>query len=97
MLPVGNHPGNTGGKKGRSGRPPGQFKDMLARLRESPELAKSLEAAVKDHDCKAFPAALKLLSEYDADKPAKKIEIVEPLTTAERAAKVRQILERATG
>ena len=26
-LPLGNHPGNTGGKKGRSGRPPSPIRD----------------------------------------------------------------------
>jgi hypothetical protein len=83
-LPVGAHPGNTGGKKGRSGRKPGPFKDLLARLRQSPELAKSLEAAVKDHECRAFPAALKVLTDYDDDKPAKNVVPVEVRVRIER-------------
>jgi hypothetical protein len=52
---------------------------MLAKLRESPELQKSLEAAIKDHESRAFPAALKLLSDYDTEKPAEKHTIVGPL------------------
>lgn len=74
-LPVGAHPGNTGGKKGRSGRKPAPFKELLARLRQSPELAQSLEMAVKDHECRAFPAALKLLTEYDDEKPVEKKQL----------------------
>lgn len=71
----GGNPGNSGGKKGRSGRKPGPFKDMLRRLRESPELAESLEAAVKDPESRAFPAALKLLSDYDEEKPVERKEL----------------------
>jgi len=78
-LPVGAHPGNTGGKKGRSGRKPGPFKAMLAKLRQSPELAASLEAAIADHESRAFPAALKVITDYDDDKPAEKHAIVGPV------------------
>lgn len=69
QLQSGN-PGNAGG-----GRPPGAFKSLLARLRESPELAASLTAAVSDSESKAFPAALKLLSEYDEEKPVERKEL----------------------
>lgn len=75
----GGNPGNSGGKKGRSGRKPGPFKAMLSRLRDSAELAQSLEAAVKDHESRAFPAALKLLSDYDDTRPAEKRQIVGPV------------------
>lgn len=78
-LPVGNHPGNTGGKKGRSGRKPEAFTRLLARLRQSPELAQSLENAIKDHECRAFPSALKVLTDYDTEKPAEKRQIVGPV------------------
>lgn len=71
----GGNPGNTGGKKGRSGRKPGPFKDLVARLRQSPELAQSLENAIKDHECRAFPAALKLLTDYDEEKPVEKRQL----------------------
>lgn len=80
QLPLGAHPGNTGGKKGRSGRKPAPFKDLLAKLRQSPELAQSLEKAVKDHECRAFPAALKLLTDYDDDKPVEKKQVQGEIT-----------------
>ncbi len=75
VLPLGAHPGNTGGKKGRSGPKPGPFKAMLAKLRESPELAKSLKSAVEDCESRAFPAALKLLTDYDDEKPAQRTDL----------------------
>lgn len=75
----GGNPGNSGGKKGRSGRRPGPFKAMLAKLRDSAELAQSLEVAVSDPECRAFPAALKVLTDYDDSKPAEKRQIVGPV------------------
>jgi hypothetical protein len=33
-LPLGAHPGNTGGKPGRSGRPPDEFREALALIRD---------------------------------------------------------------
>jgi hypothetical protein len=74
-LPVGNHPGNTGGKKGRSGRKPEAFTQFLTRLRESPELAASLMTAVSNPESRAFSSALKVLTDYDEDKPAKRKEV----------------------
>lgn len=69
-LLVGGQPGNKGG-----GRPPEAFKAMLARLRESPELALSLEQAIQDHTGRGFASALKVLTDYDTDKPAEKKEL----------------------
>jgi hypothetical protein len=79
VIPLGAHPGNTGGKKGRSGRKPGPFKAMLAKIRESPELASSLERAIKDYESRSFAAALKVVTDYDDDKPAEKHAIVGPI------------------
>lgn len=73
VLPVGNHPGNTGGKKGRSGRKPDAFSNMLAKLRQSPALAKSLKKAIADPESRAFPSALKVLTDYDTERPTKKL------------------------
>lgn len=69
-LLVGGQPGNKGG-----GRPPEAFKAMLARLRESPALAQSLEQAIQDHTGRGFASALKVLTDYDDDKPAEKKEL----------------------
>lgn len=60
---------------------------MLAKLRESPQLASSLEKAIADPECKAFSAALKVLTDYDTTKPAQKQEIVGPLVVTVRFAR----------
>lgn len=49
-LPVGAHPGNTGGKKGRSGRLPDEFREKLAKIRDEkglPVLESILDGVVK--------------------------------------------------
>jgi len=74
-LPVGAHPGNTGGKKGRSGKKPNSFKQFLASLRTDPVALAALERAAKDETLKSFSNVWKLASEYDPDKPGQKHEI----------------------
>lgn len=86
-LPLGAHPGNTGGKKGRSGRRPEAFKDFLARLRQSPGLHLALERAAQDETCQGFKSALKVLSDYDDDKPAEKKVLSGKLEVVVRVAR----------
>lgn len=78
-IPTGAHPGNTGGKKGRSGRPPSAFKDFLKRLREDPAFQDALEAAALDYKSRGYTAALKVITDYDDTKPAEKKQIVGPV------------------
>src|SRR3990167_2791446 len=85
--------GGSGPQPG-SGRPPLAFKKFLAELRRDPSAQQALETAARDPKSKNFQAAWRVLVEYDEDKPAKRIELAAPLTDAERAAKVRQILAR---
>ncbi len=87
VLPVGAHPGNTGGKKGRSGRKPEAFKDFLSRLRQNPKLHLALERAAEDETCAGFKSALKVLTDYDDDKPAEKKQISGALEVTVRVAK----------
>ena len=47
----------------------------MQRLRESPELAASLEAAISNPESKAFPHALKAVTDYDTEKPAQRVQI----------------------
>lgn len=86
-LPVGNHPGNTGGKKGRSGRKPDAFKNFLAKLRQDPTALAALKAAASDSESRAFGSAWKLISEYDENKPAEKRQIVGPIEVRVRVIK----------
>lgn len=77
-LTPGN-PGNSGGKPGRSGRIPSPFKAFLAKLRTDPDFQQAIETAAKDPASRGFGPALKLVTEYDDDKPAEKRQIVGPV------------------
>lgn len=72
-LRTGN-PGNKGG-----GRTPEAFKDFLKRLRADPEFQDELEAAAKNSLTKGYGSALKVVTDYDDDKPAEKRQIVGPV------------------
>lgn len=61
-LPVGNHPGNTGGKKGRSGRKSKQF---LARCLDATENDDLWQRAVHKTPC----SVLDLAASYTHGKP----------------------------
>jgi hypothetical protein len=74
-VPLGAHPGNTGGKKKRSGAWPKSFVPFLMYLRESKDLQKSLVEIAKNPRARNFPALLKLLTMYDPEKPAAKKEV----------------------
>lgn len=77
-LTPGN-PGNSGGKPGRSGPRPAPFKAFLGKLRSDPLFHAALEKAARDTESRGFSAALKLVSDYDDEKPAEKRQIVGPV------------------
>jgi hypothetical protein len=72
-LPLGNHPGNTGGKPGRSGRPPKAFKKFCRELAKSGEFQKALEAAATDAEHQNYIGAAKLVATFATAKPAKTV------------------------
>lgn len=74
-LPLGNHPGNTGGKKGRSGRHPDVWKQFLAKLRGDPKFHKAIKAAAHDSESRGFSSAIKLATDYDESKPAQRSDV----------------------
>lgn len=86
-MPVGAHPGNTGGKKGRSGRKPNAFKNFLAELRADPLARVAFETAARDSGNRNFAAAWKLMADYDDEKPAEKRQIVGPIEVRVRVIK----------
>jgi hypothetical protein len=69
----------VGGTNPGAGRPPGKFKDFLAELRRDPEFQDAVRQAAKDPNSRGFGNALKLLAEYDDEKPAEKRQIVGPV------------------
>jgi hypothetical protein len=91
-LPLGNHPGNTGGKPGRSGRKSQKLGLFLKELRESPDAQAALEAAALDHNNRNFGNAWKLAAMYDEEKPAEKRELSGKITVelAERLKRARE-------
>lgn len=89
-LNAGGTPGNRGG-----GRPPKPFKDFLAELRKDPTAQETLKAVATDAGNKNCVAAWKLIAEYDDEKPAKKVEVSEPLSTAERRRRIARVLAAA--
>lgn len=74
-LPVGAHPGNTGGKKGRSGRNPDVFKQFLARLKGDKKFHAALKSAATDPESRGFSSALKVITDYDESKPAARSDV----------------------
>ena len=78
-VPTGAHPKNTGGKKGRSGRPPGTWAEFMRQLRADPKVQAAVKEAATDHTSPGFRSAVKLLADYDDAKPAEKRQIVGPV------------------
>lgn len=60
-LPLGAHSKNTGGKKGRSGRPPLAFKRFARALYDDPEVQREIARVLKNHREKHFAAVLRAL------------------------------------
>jgi hypothetical protein len=78
-IPLGAHAKNTGGKKGRSGRRSQKLSTFLAELRQKPDVHQAIEEAASDPNCRNFGMALKLIAEYDHERPAEKRQIVGPV------------------
>jgi len=74
-LPLGAHPWNTGGKKGRSGRKPDGFKEMCRLLASSDLVWQSVQLILLNHNHPHFVGALKWASENGYGKPAQKFEV----------------------
>lgn len=60
---------------------------FIAELRRSPDFHAALENAAYDHNSKHFNAILKLVAEYDDEKPAEKRQIVGPVEVRVRIAR----------
>ena len=67
---VSGNPGNSGGKKGRSGRKPNWWKDFCGDTLKKPATKKALEDKAKAGDINA----IKLLAEYAEGKPVQRVE-----------------------
>lgn len=74
-IPTGAHPGNTGGKKGRSGRKPNEFKALMQELASSPDAEKTLRAIIKDKKHPKAIEAIKHVTEHGYGKARQPLEL----------------------
>ncbi len=79
QIPTGAHPGNTGGKKGRSGRKPNAFKELCREILDDEETREALRAAAKSPSAPGYGGIIKMLASYAEGVPAQKVEVNRPL------------------
>jgi hypothetical protein len=74
-IPLGAHPGNTGGKKGRSGRRPDWLKTFCDNLLASPKCKAQVKAILADKDHPAFATMWKAAGDRAHGKPDQKVDV----------------------
>ena len=72
-IPLGAHPGNTGGKKGRSGRKPSWLREFCDDLLASPKTKAAVRAILADDKHPAFAAMWKAVSDRAHGKAEQQI------------------------
>lgn len=87
-LPVGAHPGNTGGRKGRSGRRSDAFHDMCARLSTGKAVKRELGRILENGDHPHFMRALDFVAERGHGKVTQPLDHKVGVTLAELLAPV---------
>ena len=78
-VPTGNHSGNTGGKKGRSGRKPDAFKQFLRDSLDSEKARKAVETVLEDDKHKAYSSVLGKVIPHAYGQPTQPIEVTSKL------------------
>lgn len=74
-LPVGAHPGNTGGKKGRSGRKPLEFKQMCRALASSRDVETTAKTILASVDHPQWASTFKALAAYGYGVPKQHVKV----------------------
>lgn len=74
-LPLGNHAGNTGGKKGRSGRKPAEWTILCQDLATNPSQIRRMKRILKDPNHKHFHQMQKLVTEYGYGTAPQRIQM----------------------
>lgn len=75
VLPVGDHPGNTGGKKGRSGRKPNWLKEWCDKLLFDPRCKRQVAKILHDKDHPAFKSMWTAVADRAHGKPKEHVQI----------------------
>jgi hypothetical protein len=74
-IPLGAHPGNTGGKKGRSGRPPNWLKNFCDGQLANPKCKAAVRKILSDPDHPAFHHMWKAAADRAYGKPDQKLDV----------------------
>jgi hypothetical protein len=90
-LPLGNHPGNTGGKKGRSGRRPDWLKDWCDDLLADATCKRQVKQILQDKTHPAFKAMWSAVADRAHGKPKEHVtlDVNTDVATALEAARQR--------
>jgi hypothetical protein len=75
VIPLGAHPGNTGGKKERSGRKPDAWKERLQQIVSSDAVLDELELVLRASRHPAYVGVLKYATEHGYGKPKESLEL----------------------
>jgi hypothetical protein len=73
-LPVGAHPGNTGGKKGRSGRKPDEFKAFMRSLVSHEDASSALHSVLVNPKHPHWVQAFKMAAEFGYGRASQPLE-----------------------
>ena len=74
-IPLGAHPGNTGGKKGRSGRRPDWLREFCDQQLSSPKCKAAVRKILSDPEHPAFATMWKAAGERAHGKPEQPISL----------------------
>lgn len=74
-LPVGAHPGNTGGKAGRSGRKPDEFKALCAELVSNTQTIRAAGEILADRGHPAWASVFRAIAPYGYGAPPQTLEV----------------------
>jgi hypothetical protein len=93
-LPVGAHPQNTGGKKGRSGRKPDAFKALCRELVSAPATLEAAGAILADPQHPGWAPVFRALAAYGYGAPTQSVTVSGGVDMTVIAAATRAKLER---
>lgn len=74
-IPLGAHPANTGGKKGRSGRRPNWLREFCDDMLADPKCKAAVRKILSNPDHPAFAAMWKATGERAHGKPEQKVDL----------------------
>ena len=96
VIPLGAHPGNTGGKKGRSGRKPLAWKALCRDILSDPATQETLRSAATAPAMPGYASLIRMLAEHGEGVPEQTHIIKDGQEARERIARrIAGIAERS--